>query len=233
MRPSSISSFLVAGTCVAFSARVAAETVQTIGAGSAVNSIDRSANFDPLAVNGTSLSSYTEGGLVIGVDGDSWVGDGVTDFDPFHGANGTDRTFHFPLDGSPGWVTFETTDLTKIVGLEFMYGNGWTTGDIYGPYPWGNHDAIVEWQSWNNGSMVSSGTIGVAPILEMGTILGFHDPAGFDQLLVRCTIATSGNPDWQALAIDNLHVQLPEPSTCVLLGGGLCVLVGQRNRKRP
>jgi hypothetical protein len=192
-----------------FGGYATAQTVQTIGAGSAVLAVDRSATFDLLdtAHNGTPLSDYAENGMIIGVDGDSWSGDGYTDFDPFHGANGADRSFECPYGGSLGWVTIERTDSGTIHAVEFMYGNGWTTGDIYGPYPWGNDMAIVTWQTRRNGALVSTGVIGDAPLLEMGTIVGFYDPTGFDQLLVKCTIASSGDPTLQALVVDNLNVQ--------------------------
>jgi len=214
------------------SAPSGATTLQTEGAGSAVTSVDRSASFDALdyAHNDTHLDNFTEGGLAITTSGNSWVGYAPSDpnftvaFDPFHGANGNDRTFYTPKDGNNDWVTIRTTDATKIFGVEFMYGNGWTTGQIYGPYPWGNHDAILEWQTWNGDTMVSSGSVGGAPLLEMGTVLGWIDPAGFDRLLVRATIASSGDPTLQALALDNLNVQttpVPELSTLVLVATGL------------
>ena len=203
------STAILAGAWLMIHTGASAETTQTIGAGSAVVSIDRAATFDPLIVNGTPLSDYTEDRLVIATEGDSWVGDGYpTVFDPFHGANDTDHAFYFPYGGSPDWVRIHTTDSKPIFGIEFMYGNGWTTGDPYGQYPWGNHDAVVEWQTWANGALVSSGLIGVSPILEMGTIVGFYDPVGIDELWVKCTISNSYPPDYQALALDNLHVQL-------------------------
>jgi hypothetical protein len=228
-----VQSLCIGAACFVFGGRADAQTTQTLGAGSAVTSIDRSATFDSLVVNGIALSDYAEGGLFVTVDGDSWVGEGVPVFDPFHGANNPDRAFEFPYGGSQGWVMIQTTDSGPIFAVEFMYGNGWTTGDVYGPYPWGNHDAIVEWQTWRGSSMVSSGIIGVAPILEMGTVLGFNDAAGFDQLLVRCTIASSGDPNLQALALDSVHVQLsagcpaasvmqqPSPATTCRTGGAI------------
>jgi hypothetical protein len=39
-------------------------------------------------------------------------------------------------------------------------------------------------------------------------VLGFFDPAGFDQLQVKCRIANSSPPDYQALALDNVNVML-------------------------
>jgi hypothetical protein len=200
---------IAAGLGLPGSAR--AETIASIGAGTAVLSIDRSTSFDALNVDGLPLTDFQDAGLWITTEGDCYLGTGTPVFDPFHGASNGDRAFYFPFTnggGNHAWVTIETTDAKKIYGLEFMYGNGWTTGQIYGPYPWGNHDAIVEWQTWNGASLSSMGTLGVAPILEMGTILGFSDNAGFDRILLRCTSAASGDTALQAIALDSLRVAL-------------------------
>jgi len=234
--PQRIKSVVLGAACTLFSAYATAETIQTLGAGSAVTAADRVATFDSLtSSNVVHLDTYSEAGLSVTTSGNSWAEDFASSatFDPFHGANGTDRAFYAIAWGNEDWVTIQTTDSRKILAVEFMYGNGWTTGDIYGQYPWGNHDAIVEWQTWNGDALVSSGTIGATPILEMGTILGFHDPAGFDRLLARCTISASGNPNLQTLALDNLNVQLvPEPTTFMLLGGGLLGVIRLRTRAR-
>ncbi|MCX6922797.1 MAG: hypothetical protein NT154_06230 [Verrucomicrobia bacterium] len=122
--------------------------------------------------------------------------------------------------GNNDWVTIQTTHLAKMHGVEFMYGNTWTTGDIYGTYPWGNGQAFVEWQTLVDGTVVSSGQLGVNPLLPLGTILGFYDPVGFDQLLVKCPIANSSPANYQALALDNLTVMLTNrPPVPVIYGG--------------
>ncbi len=213
-----------------------ATTIQTEGAGSAVTSIDRSASFDSLtSSNAVNLDTYQEGGLSITTASTSWGEDPtLATLDPFHGANGSDRAFYAMANGSDTWVTIATTDAQKIFGVEFMYGNTWTTGDIYGPYPWGNHDAILEWQTLDqNGNVISSGTVGGGPLLEMGTIVGFYDPSGFTSLQVQATLP---NQTVQALALDNLKVQLqpvPEPSTLLLLGLSAGFLgIGRGSRRR-
>ncbi len=190
-------------------ARLTAATLQTVGPGTAVSSVDLTANFD--ALNATTvlhLESFTEGALKIFTSADSWAADFAmaSTLDPFHGANGLDRTFYAISSGNNDWVTIQTTNLAVIYGVEFMYGNTWTTGNSQ--VPWGNPNAIAEWQTWKNGAMLSSGAVGPVPQLQMGTVLGFYDPAGFDQLLVRATIPSSGDPMLQALALDNLTVML-------------------------
>lgn len=215
-----------------------AQTYQTFGSGSAVTSIDRQANFDLLDYhhNGTPLSDYSEDSLFIRADGDSLSGWGAAVqpyFNPFHiPMNPETQAFHFPDGGSYGWETIEPTDSARIYALEFLYGNGWTTGDIYG-VPWGNSNAYVDWQSLRNGSVVSSGTIGPNPQLQVGTIIGFYDPLGFDQLQMRCRISTSVDPLLQALAMDDLYVQttpVPEPGSLAILGLGALAIWRRRQK---
>jgi hypothetical protein len=60
----------------------------------------------------------------------------------------------------------------------------------------------------NNSAAVSAGQIGPSPTLPVGATLGFYDPVGFDQFLVRCRIENSASPNLQALALGNLKVML-------------------------
>lgn len=212
MKTANLTSASVLGAaCLAFCHQAAAATVSTLGAGSAVTFVDRSATFDVLtSANVVHLDTYAEGGLSITTSGDSWAADlnMSAKLDPFFGANGTDRAFYAIAWANTDWVTIQTTNVTMMYGVEFMYGNDWTTGDIYGPYPWGNALGFVEWQTFNNGTVVSSGQIGPNPTLPLGSVLGFYDPAGFDQLLLRCRMDGVSPTNLQALALDNLKVQL-------------------------
>ncbi len=204
-----------------------AATTPTIGPGSAVSVADRFDNFDALDYNGrgTPLSDYQSNGLYVRTNGNSYYGDdfygriqpSLTYFNPFHligdvpvgysyyPAGGG---FYFPYDGDFGntdWVSISATDAKRIYGVEFLYGNGWTTGAIYGPYPWGNDSAVLDWKTYNGNTLVSSGTFGPWAV---GNVLGFSDPTGFDRLMIRCTHPNSGDPNLEELALDNLLVQL-------------------------
>ncbi len=199
-------------------------TLPCQGAGSAVSSVDLKATFDTLnATTVVHLETYTEGGLRVTTSADSWAADFqmAAQLDPFGGL-GTDRAFYAISSGNNDWVTIETTNTALMYGLEFMYGNTWTTGNSQSP--WGNPQAVLEWQTWKNGTLMSSGTNGPVPMLPLGTIVGFYDPAGFDQLLVRSTIASSGDPTLQALALDNLQVMLTNlPPAPVIYGSDFSV----------
>lgn len=254
-RTTSIGFFV--GTCILCFADVDAVTIQTIGAGSAVTSVDRSTTFDALnyAGNGTPLSDYVTNGLSVRTNGNSYYGDNARGrinsngvcFNPFHLTTAADHSyadvgggFYFPYDGDFGntdWVTISAADGKKIYALEFLYGNGWTTGDIYGTltgYPWGNSGAYLDWKTLVGGTVVSSGQVGITQYLGVGSVVGFSDTNGFDQLMVRSPHPNSVDPTLQELAIDNLNVQLtpiPDPGSLGVLGCALGILAAVARRK--
>lgn len=206
--------------CVVFSPHLKAATIQTVGAGSTVASVDLSAAFDALdASTVVHLDNFAEGALKVTTSADSWAADFAMArlLDPFYGANGADRTFYAISSGNNDWVTIQTTNRALMYGVEFMYGNTWTTGDPQ--RPWGNPNVVFDWQTWKADALVSSGSIGPPQFLALGTVLGFYDPAGFDQLLVRCTSPNSGDPTLQAIALDTLQVMLTNLPPAPLIFG--------------
>jgi hypothetical protein len=107
-----------------------------------------------------------------------------------------------------------------MYAVEFMYGNTWS---LYGT-SWGNDQGFVAWQTLNNGTVVTSGQVGPNPILSLASIIGFYDPAGFDQLQVKCLIANSYPTNFQAIALDNVMVQLTNrPPAPVIYGSDFSV----------
>lgn len=208
-----------------------AALVFSTGGGSAVTTVDRSANFDSLE-NGDSLSSYEEGHLSI----TTAAGIAQLDNDPFDnnpdGFREVGIGFH-SAGVNEGWVTIETTDGRKITGVEFLYGNAFFVSS-FGPQPSdvGNPSAIIEWRTHVDDAWVSAGS------QPLGTVIGFKDLNGFDTLLVRAIL--EGDSINQAIALDNLKVQLapiPEPSTWVAgvlltLPFGVRALRRFRNRRQ-
>lgn len=188
-----------------------AVTTQTLGSGSALSVVDRSATFDALtATNTMELGNYSEGGLYITTGNQSWGADQpmAAKLDPFHGATAPDRGFFCVAWDNPEWTTIRTTNMALMHAVEFVYGNGWTTGDIYGQYPWGNSAAILIWQTWRTDTLVSAGSIGDTSTLPVGTVVAFYDPAGFDELTMKAIMLTAASTNSNGLALDNLLVQL-------------------------
>jgi hypothetical protein len=142
MRTSSLSrSILVGLTCLSSAARIQAATIQTLGSGSALSVAERIATFGTLnSTNTRELGNYMEGGLYITTGNRSWGADPplAAKLDPFHGATAPDRGFFCVAWDNPEWTSIRTTNMAVMHAAEFVYGNGWTTGDIYGQYPWGN-----------------------------------------------------------------------------------------------
>jgi hypothetical protein len=213
---------LIAGACLVRDESARAATVQTLGGGSAVSVVDRLATFDALnASNTQELGNYSEGGLYITTGNQSWGADPplAAKLDPFHGATAPDRAFFCVAWDNPEWTSIRTTNMALIHGVEFVYGNGWTTGDIYGQYPWGNNAAILIWQTWRNGIVVSSGSAGDVWMLPVGTVVGFYDSSGFDELTMKAIMLTAISTNSNALALDNLNVQLTsQPPAPVIYG---------------
>lgn len=179
------------------------------GSGSAVTSVDRSANFDAVR-NNDNLSNYSENLLSITTDGTAHLNE-----DPF---NIESVEFHSAGAGfhcagvNMSWVTIKATG-RKIIGVEFLYGNIWSALTFGGQRSdFGKDSAIIEWKTSLDGDWVS---VGSQPV---GTVIGFSDPTGFDYLLLRAVLSTGSGDNNQAIALDNLEVQLapiPEPSTWI------------------
>jgi len=183
---------------------VRADTIQTVGAGSAVSVADYSAQFNLFTSTGDDLSVYNEDGLSI-----TTIGLDYYTFDPFGGAV-YGSPFFYPANGTPGnWITIETDDWAVMAGVEFLYGNGWANGtyDADGYPLFGSDTAELQWQTLNHGVVDSSGSV----VLNVGTIVGFSDPTGFDELQVSATSGAGPAPGTNALALDNLVVQLAPP----------------------
>jgi hypothetical protein len=154
-----------------------------------------------------------------------------TTFDPTGGSGlgGFSGGFHYPSGGANGGTLISTTDGAKILGVEFNVGNGYEQPTTYFAY-----------EGFQNGNPDGSGAFAVVS----GSVLGFRDPGGFDQLYIgayeNLLQAQSANvvTDFQAVAIDNVKVQLngvaasPEPGSLMLMGLSAVGLIGYGWRRR-
>ena len=203
-----------------------ASIIQTIGAGTAVTTVDREATFDTVQT-GTNLNGYTEDHLLISVNDIAF-----TNFDPTGGSGlgGFSGGFHYPAAGAAGGTLITTTDNAEISGIEFNVGSGYGSPTTYFAY-----------EAFKNGVSDGSGAFAV----ESGSVLGFSDPSGFNELYIGAydslAQAQSANvlTDFQAVAIDNVKVQLqpqvsasPEPASLTLAAFGGVSLLGYAGLRR-
>lgn len=218
LKRSILSGLCSAGMLLA-SHQALATSIQTLGAGSAVTSADLSANFNSLN-EGDNVGAYTEGGLSVTTPTVVYLS-----FDPFNGA-GDGSAFFYPWGGvNNAWVTIKTNSLDLMYGVEFLYGNGWTSD---GPtFNWQTLDA--------SNNVISAGSYAG---LARGSIVGISDVGGFTTLQVAANYSSSEiPPGFQAIALDNLRVQtnasasVPETgATVALFGAVLLGLVGIRRK---
>jgi hypothetical protein len=196
--------------------------VFSTGSESAVITVDRIATFDSLTIpnNGSSIANYTEDGLSISVPvlGAAY---GVG-FDPFN--DGTTSQFYYISGGANTFVTIRGVDNALMSGLEFKLGTGEP----------GLATSLL-WETLKNGIETGSGSI---TSIEKGTVVGWSDSLGFDELQVA---ANNFNVEpiigFNAIALDDLKVQLlvatvPEPVTLTLLGIGIAGMAGYGWRRR-
>src|SRR5947208_1188932 len=168
------SRFIVLGVAFGFAQLFAAAPTSAapfvlIGS-SAATTVDRSATFSTV-VDGTNLTAYTEGGLNITVPGFAYE-----DYDPTGGNGGFNPPFFYPSGGSFAFASITTSDSASLFGLGFNVGTGYLSSlASYG----GTNIEDIAYRMIRGGSVILEGTLAVAP----GTLLGFGDSAGFDQLL--------------------------------------------------
>ena len=211
-------------TCL-LAGSLSAGPIVTWGSGSAVTSIDRSATFDGVSTH-TDLSAYIEDGLSITIDQVAY-----TDFVPGIGFSGG---FHYPYSGHFAPTLIQTAGGLPIFALEMNLGTGYSLES--------GTDAFFAWESWRDGSQTGGGYF--TRDLTSEQVFGLSDPNGFPLLRIvnyeTLSLVEAGiGFEWNALALDNLRVQLapgegggaiPEPGTLLLAGAALALLLTTRRR---
>lgn len=200
---------------------VTAEAVTvSIGAGSAVSSIDRSATFDTIISDNISLSGYTEDGLKISSPGVSDVG--VYAYSLDGSATGPMDKYFYNANGTTQYATITASDGVDIFGLEFHLGHTYIS--IPG--------AGVVWETYRNNVLTGAGVF----TATRGDVIGWSDAAGFDELRVGAADpAYTSFGQLSVLVIDDLNVQVsavPLPAAAWLFGTGLLGLLGVARQRR-
>jgi hypothetical protein len=191
---------------------------------SAVSAEIRTATFDSI-VTGTNLNGYTEGNLIISTPTTAYVAYYTSTSGIFPSASptypGFSGGFFYPIGGVSAPITVKPLDNADMYDVKFNAGSGFT----------GDADEFVSWNIWDDGSIVSTGSLTVLKGDQVD--IAYH--GGFDSIDLYARNAEGGSTN--ALALDNLIVntslvsRVPEPATMLLFGLGLVGLAGVRRYK--
>ncbi len=211
---------LLAGSAMLFAASAAhATTVFTAGAGSAVVSADRSANFENTAA--LYGNPYIEDGLSFSRTSLSFNNNGCgfagcTYHDGFY-SGATPFSGNYMYGTGSGYFEIASTGSDIFYGLEMIVGTGTGNGSLHS----------INWTTFLGGSTVASGTEALSAF-DLPGIYGWSDSNGFDTL--RFTTAA---PAFDSVRVSLSPQTLPvsEPGALFAFGVGL-VILGCYRRKR-
>ena len=89
-------------------------TATVFSTSAVVNSVTNTATFDSITTNGINLNGYTEDGIVVSVNDQSYVG-----FDFFNSGSGS-TALHYGSGGNSSWVTISMVGGSVIKALDFL-----------------------------------------------------------------------------------------------------------------
>jgi PEP-CTERM motif len=219
---------LMVGSVIVLAApvKVSAVTIQTLGSGSAVTTVDGTANFE--SIDALFDNPYSEGGMLFSRTGLTFDNNGCG----YAGCGGAIGLVGFSGNymygyGMGGYFELVADKGSVFNGLEFTIGTGFINNTL--PFAWEAYDA--------GANLVGSGSGDEAA----GTVIGFLDPVGFARL--RYTSTSPGDtPDFtssiNAPAFDTVKADfsvaapVPEPTSLSFIGLGLVGLWRAKRRAR-
>lgn len=198
------------------SASLGAAAMPIVESGKTVERADFSLSFDYL-FSGLDLDSYEESGVWVTAPGVAEVGSPMFFGDP------RSSGFHFAAGGNLGYTAVRGVNDEVFGAVDFLLGNGWAMPASYLRYAT-YLDGVL---SGTGATLVDSGTVRIS---ELG---------GFDELRLSAHYAMPVEfGGYQALALDDMHLQLwsptagvPEPGQLLLIGAGLMALCAVRRRR--
>ena len=200
----------------------AAAITLTTGSGSAVSSVQGSADF--VAVTSLNDNPYIEGGMSFSRTNLSFDnnGCGYAGCLANPGFAGFTGNYMYGV-GTNGYFDIKSLGATTFVGLEFVIGTGF---GLISPQD-------VTWQAFLNNVLVGSGSTK----LPAGSVVGFSGAGGFDTL--RYTNAFLSGSENKAPAFDSVRAQfeianaVPEPETWLMMILGFALIGASMRRRKP
>jgi len=186
---------------------VSAQVSQTVGSGTAVTTVQASADFEnQAALNG---NPYVENGLSFSRTGMTFNNNGCG----FAGCNGNQWSgmwqgnFMYGTGATGSYFSMFLTGGQTFSGLEFQVGSGF----------WTQNAATVGWEAYFGGGLLSSGSAA----LTQGDVVGFSSATGFDELRYFTTNGTQNTAAFDQVRAEFTSVSVPEPSALILMLSGM------------